>query len=282
MIFSNKDASSVVQVSYSATWSMQTQADFISCLDSLIEKIDEFPNEVQKFLVYWRSQSHSVPLSKARSLWLEAVGEATSDFAGFTNEVDRNALISYALSGQLLEKEADISSTVMFSNPPSSTAICRNMHFIQSIPEKHKLWEKVETMNQTLNEKKIYSVVDAAVAVLVERVKLLQQRIISGVLEVEVKLGTVSLSNSELITSIRSLKPGSMSWNNVPDYMHPKDFHNTARKYSEDDTIHTLYSMNWIRNVYGVNHVDIMAQPGDKRETMKSLINNERDAICSP
>ncbi len=37
-----------------------------------------------------------------------------------------------------------------------------------------------------------------------------------------------------------------MSWSNVPDYMHPDDFHAVARACSGTaETVHFMHSMNW-------------------------------------
>jgi hypothetical protein len=37
-----------------------------------------------------------------------------------------------------------------------------------------------------------------------------------------------------------------MSWSNVPDYMHPDDFHAVARACSGTaETVHFMHTMNW-------------------------------------
>lgn len=58
----------------------------------------------------------------------------------------------------------------------------------------------------------------------------------------QVHLGTVQLGNAGVISSIRCLQPYTISWSNVPDYMHPADFHKLAQAVSApSDTVHFMH-----------------------------------------
>lgn len=56
--------------------------------------------------------------------------------------------------------------------------------------------------------------------------------------------------NPPVPQAIRSLRPWTMSWSNLPDYLDPRDFHTMARAVSGPggkDTIHYMHSMNWVQ-----------------------------------
>jgi hypothetical protein len=283
MLRLNKSVSSVLQLCYSSSWRQSTASDFVLALDSLISTLDGYPVEVQTFLLYWRANTHSVPLTTARFLWMEKLGEAANDFLNFKVEVDRNAVIMNIVSGELLDN-CVVGNPVMFAHPPKFD-VSKGMCFFQSIPdsEMRQLWVRKRSMNQqasasTSSDKKNHSIVDAAVDLFLERLRVVQQKILSGELQADVKLGLISKENTALIAEIQSLKPALMTWSNVPDYIHPKEFHELARQCSslgKDDTKHILYSMNWHRHVFGSHHVDYCLGPTmshESKQKMKSVI----------
>jgi len=58
----------------------------------------------------------------------------------------------------------------------------------------------------------------------------------------QVRLGSVWPGSSSIIQSIRSLEPYTISWSNVPDYIHPAAFHKLARAVSApSDTVHFMH-----------------------------------------
>lgn len=63
------------------------------------------------------------------------------------------------------------------------------------------------------------------------------------------RLGVVAPGKAEVINSIRSLEPYTVSWSNVPDYMPPADFHKLARAISAPaDTVHFIH--RWVNRTY--------------------------------
>lgn len=58
----------------------------------------------------------------------------------------------------------------------------------------------------------------------------------------QVHLGAVQLSNTAVVNKIWSLEPYTISWSNVPDYIHPADFHRLAQAISApSDTVHFMH-----------------------------------------
>ena len=69
-------------------------------------------------------------------------------------------------------------------------------------------------------------------------------------LQVELRLATVAPDALTTLAEIRALQPSTVSWSNVVDYCAPADFHAMARRCSrEKDTVHNMYSMNWVLDV---------------------------------
>lgn len=68
----------------------------------------------------------------------------------------------------------------------------------------------------------------------------------------QVRLGAVTPSSRALHAAIKALTPWTLSWSNVPDYYHPRDFHAMARACSADaNTVHRSHSMNWVMVGWG-------------------------------
>lgn len=75
----------------------------------------------------------------------------------------------------------------------------------------------------------------------------------------QVRLGTVEPLATTTLAAIRNLQPYTISWSNVPDYIAPAEFHKMARAVSaNEDTVHFMHSMNWVKDVMGAFHIDIM------------------------
>jgi hypothetical protein len=61
-------------------------------------------------------------------------------------------------------------------------------------------------------------------------------------LRLQVRLGVVLPGKVDVITSIRSLEPYTISWSNVPDFMPPTDFHKLAKAVSApNETVHYMH-----------------------------------------
>ena len=81
----------------------------------------------------------------------------------------------------------------------------------------------------------------------------------------QVCLGTVDPSATATLSAIRDLQPYTISWSNVPDYIATAEFHKMARAVSADeDTVHFMHSMNWVKDVKGAFHVDMILSTAEK------------------
>ena len=90
---------------------------------------------------------------------------------------------------------------------------------------------------------------------------------------VELRLAQVE----DVIEDIASLKPWTMSWSNVLDYIDHSVFHDMAQKCSKyGDTIHFGYSMNWKSDVWGTSLIDYAGE--QCTEARKNIIDISNSA----
>jgi hypothetical protein len=78
-----------------------------------------------------------------------------------------------------------------------------------------------------------------------------------GVIVFTPRLGKISLQNASLLAELAHLDPYFVSWSNVVDYLHPREFHSIARLLSGKDAMHFFHSVNWVTTVYGTDPLDI-------------------------
>lgn len=74
--------------------------------------------------------------------------------------------------------------------------------------------------------------------------------------------------DTKFIKEVRDMKPDSMSWSNIVDYMQPQAFHHLAHACSLPSTRHFLHSMNWFDGVKGAWLTDYIEMPRSCRETV--------------
>lgn len=75
----------------------------------------------------------------------------------------------------------------------------------------------------------------------------------------------------DMIDFIAANKSWTMSWSNVIDYIDYAEFHRLARACSiHGDTLHFRYSMNWVKDVFGVNILDFAGS--ERTEIRRELI----------
>lgn len=78
------------------------------------------------------------------------------------------------------------------------------------------------------------------------------------------------------VHEIAELKPYTMSWSNVLDYIDRDEFHCIARACSKyGDTLHSGYSMNWVCRVYGASFVDYLMNKNPQAIALRSKIIDE-------
>jgi hypothetical protein len=144
----------------------------------------------------------------------------------------------------------------MFANPAGAGDLARDMNFLQTI--------EFDALVEEWQNPSCPDIVQAGIHILLERINKFCILIRSKEVIVDVRYGRVSPDNAELCQEIKRMNPFAISWSNVPDYFHPKDFFSMAASCSADrDTVHYFYSMNWIATCYGASVFDIKSV--DKR-----------------
>ena len=233
----------VLQVWYSCAWTQTTESLFLSSVSNILDSGVCQDADVFFFLTHWLV--NKATLKEARDLWLSSSTDSTMVIANFTRERDRNALISYRLTGQLLE--AQVGSIVMCCNPPGLGDLAMNLEFLQTIyyPLLAKKWSKSRS-----------NIIEVGITIGLSHISTWMQHLKRGNVEIEVRHQKVESSNINIIQEISSLMPNLVSWSNVPDYIHPEEFLRLANAVSSKKTINQFYSMNWSHNCFGVNAID--------------------------
>lgn len=105
----------------------------------------------------------------------------------------------------------------------------------------------------------------------------LRKRMMEKRVTVELYAGVVDAlatrQSIEMAQKIGALKPKTVSWSNVLDYMELGAFHEVARVCSDGrDTIHYGYSMNWVAETYGANIMDYDVSTEKGRRVVSSAM----------
>ena len=256
---------SVAQVWFSAAWSGETLEVFRKALTSIISTkgFSLLPHLVQELLIYW--QHHDISLKSSREEWMKNHTCSWSDeICNWKREQDYLAICTYAMTGQLHYDNLIVGSVVMFALPEDGK-VADNEDVFQVV----NLKELIEHYDQHSTDG---DCVKALTTLLEGRIHRLKRRIQSQNITVEVHCEEVNLKNEILIDKIcNDLRPRSMSWSNVCDYIDPVEFHMLARKCSVgNETIHFGYSMNWPQDVKGAFIGDFCL--GEENDELKDFI----------
>jgi len=261
-----------LQTWYSTTWSNGTLHQFRLALLSLLSDIELGQSgthtttpEVLSILSHW--QGKQVPLEKARRHWLSNISKTSrAPIADCTKSSDQEALCRYCISGELPGiGSSDYGSVIMFCVPAEFGELSLNESFFECIPferliahrlgKQWKLWSWVSSAYGDISG--AGDIVQAGVNYLRGRVTTLRQAIQLKRVKVSIHHAAVEPTNPDILRKIKNLSPHTISWSNVCDYYSPQDFHVMAQACSmKTDTVHHLYSMNWVRRVKGASCMD--------------------------
>jgi len=98
----------------------------------------------------------------------------------------------------------------------------------------------------------------------------------NGKLQIKVFNKIVDLEHPDVLNGIKKSNPYQIHWNNVPDYYHPKVFFEMAKLCSAPkDTVHYLYSMNWIQTCLGSHILDYNVKERQKLYDVANIIIDE-------
>ena len=247
-------ASEVVQVWFSAVWTKQATLAFLATAKSvLVAHAATMHPEVLRFIKHW-AQSKGVGLRSALKGRL-LVKKDNSAASLMKREHDRVEMIRYYLTGEFgLSGGAGCSGSItMWDNPNGAPPLQRdecvfNTTTVRDVVES-KFWDSDGHYFRVAEDEKI------------RRVSNLMSLARAGNVVAKFKMAVVA--QGSVAHEIASLRPQSISWSNIVDYMYfkPADFHQLARdcsfKNGSHSTVHFGYSMNWPRWTYGAAIMDI-------------------------
>ena len=239
----------VLQIWFSSAWTSAAETAFRSAAAACGKATKDL--EVNAYLSHWIS-APPVPLTQARDMWLEYhdAGRDWVPIGCMARHKDRMALCHYLLTGDVTTGETPShGSLAMWSVPSGSPPLQKGETAFNAISIVDLLKEVGQDTGPNVHA--------ALEAVLMRRLQRLRDLLTRGEVQVELRVGKLSLENAALLSEIAALQPWTMSWSNVLDHMHLRDFHAVARVCSaRGDTIHYGYSMNWITGVFGTCIMD--------------------------
>ncbi|KAJ3066660.1 hypothetical protein HDU98_010057 [Podochytrium sp. JEL0797] len=269
--FAGVDA--ILQVWYSAAWSRDTLACFRRALASLLAPAKNSPSpHVRALLVHW--QGSSVTLRESRRLWLDNHSKSWAWIGTFRREADRLALCEYFLTGQILE--ADVGSVVMFAVPTSVGEVSFDENVLGTV----HLIDPANSRDTLITDA---NVVESWTTLVRVRLSELKSRIQTRQIDITLHHQAVVPGDSTTIAAIRNLNPFTMNWSNVPDYFSPRDFFALAKSVSakrDKDTVHHMYSMNWLRDVKGGFLIDYVPHVNMTRELVESSEKSHKELMA--
>lgn len=269
----------VMQVWYSAAWSLGTRASFRAALRDLLSPAcarvtggldgSTIPSAVLAFLRHWSLAD--VSLAAAREGWLDRQGSPLSFIGNFKRARDRHSLCAYVLTGQLLT--AEVGSAVMFGMPEELGVVSPGESFLQTIP----FFELAKAHSNATCD-----VVETCVRIVRSRIAALSHQMRRGAVCVQLSLATLTPEASALHAEIRALQPHTLNWSNVPDYVTPKAFHKMARACSAaEDTVHVMHTMNWPLYTHGSSHIDfaLRLKPTGVQSEFRKVVAAAHDSV---
>lgn len=244
----------VLQVCYSSVWSRDTLLSFRNCLAKVVIQFPETQNHfhsnsvdsslVLALLKLW--QITDISLSHAFSSWFKDSTLNFSDVANWLDYKDREALVMYKLTGKVLD--GDIGSVTMFASLPSIPQRETGENFMNCIP--------IEQIHEAREFEP--DLISASIRVLKRVISTTMKLINENKIQVTVRLGKLEDFNPELMERIKSLNAYTINWHCFPDnYLNnPKSFHEIAVKCSGPETVHSMTSTSWHKNVKGASVID--------------------------
>jgi hypothetical protein len=186
-------------------------------------------------------------LENARKAQKNKTSDGRSKIGTMKLMIDRLAVARYELTGDFAVNTGPSCGSIIMFDCPDFTPPCA---LDESVFCALNFVRIMEIANQSSPP---ISIVDAAEEYARRGVKKLVSWCQTGKLEVEL----VCSRFESAIDYIASLRPWTMSWSNVLDYLQHEHFHGLARRCSKHgDTLHFGYSMNWSTNVWGTCLID--------------------------
>ena len=136
--------------------------------------------------------------------------------------MDRQALCTYAISGELLLGE--VGSVVMWSLPED---------YLGKIASEENVFQTINFNHLIELRKKTSNIMEAALILLLASIDRFSKNIREKSVTIELNFKLVCLENKSVVKEISALNSGSISWRKFCDYFSPREFHSLARSVQE-------------------------------------------------
>lgn len=265
-------ARAMIQVWFSTSWSKPTLKIFTAAATRCAARSHD-STDVCTLFEHW-STSPGVKLRTARKKWFAHKDgrAARSSISHLLQRADRSAQIAYELTGDfgVVDGQALVGSVVMFDCPGTTAPLDDDESVLTTAP--------LNSVLELAEEK------DCTIIKALEHLHLANcQKMASWATQKKVVVELHHKAVEDAVTEIAGLRPWSMSWSNVLDYIGAREFHHIARSCSvHGDTLHFGYSMNWSCDVRGAHPVDYnSAENKSTRTTILQLGQEAIHACCS-
>jgi len=194
-------------------------------------------------------------------------GQSGSWVAALKNNEDVWDACHYAITGEFLAVPgSDVDdlcgSTLMFDNPPGAPERAGDENIFSAV--------NIFTLSET-GCPCPSPIMPAVRKWVLERIERLENWIFGRDVQIELIHRAVVAEDREFIQQLQSMKPYSVSWSNVLDYIATEEFHEMASTIGSKDCLHFGYSMNW---KIGIKGTFIMDYPTS--DTRKVLIDDAK------
>ena len=272
----------VVQVWYSTVWSQETLSSFRRCIESVLDKgehrlapyrqnfkLGSFSAAnvsncfVSSYLHHWLSVK-PISFKEARRLWLNNTMyqncKMFQQISSFKRRQDKFAIIQYCLTGEVFGNSAfkphglnAVGSLTFWQCPEGSPPLDGESMFNAFA---------IEDLTPTFHEDKSRNIVEVFETKAIRDIGNMRSRLLDGTVSIELYVGVLKPltenDGHDLVNFITTvIKPYTIGWSNVIDYMELGSFHDLGRAISSHgDVAHYGYSMNWPAETFGANIMD--------------------------
>jgi MYND finger len=247
-------ARSIVEVWLSSLWTEETYDGFRSAVD-IVLKLDTLEKTVRKILVYWKKSERMTRQASIRFHLLAAVRQRPVEFCtsacNLESERDRTDYLRYHFTKAFYEDELTVVGSSVMSREDATIGIKQlGANAFEAVPA------SIHLRNRQGFDPRLF-LIERSRDYFESNVKQYMKLVQKGVIVFTPRLGKISLQNASLLAELAHLDPYVVSWSNVVDYLHPREFHSIARLLSGKDTMHFFHSVNWVTTVYGTDPFDI-------------------------
>lgn len=274
----------VLQAWYSSVWSRRTLSSFRLCVRAVLKKgemglaphrqemwskLGDFSAtnvsdvKVASYLHHWLSVD-PMDFKEARRMWLDNTIQCNAkmfrQISSCKRRKDMLAIAQYCLTGETFgsgnfrpDGLNAVGSLTYWQCPEGSPPLGEESYFNAFA---------LEDLMTTFFEDKTKDIVQVFESRVILMLGNMRSKLLTGSLTIELYVGEVmpltQPGGHDLVRFIATkVKPYTVGWSNVIDYMELGDLHDVGRAMSpHGDVVHYGYSMNWPTETYGANIID--------------------------